>query len=329
MAMKKFLNNPERLTTELLEGMALAFPEKVTVISGKIVCRTHLKPENKVRIVTLGGSGHEPALSGFVGQGMLDYSVVGDIFSAPGAPKVFKALQMADCDAGILLVVLNHEGDVMAANMAMEMARREGMNIRMLLTHDDISTGLNSDIKNRRGLAGCVPIYKIAGAAAEAGLHLDEVYAIAERFNKNMATLPAVLKTATHPQSGLEIANLTDHEMEIGMGQGGGRCAILSANETTEIMLDQLCEAVQVREGDELLVMVNGVGATTLRELYLINRAAHSILCEKGVKVECNPVGEFFTVQEMAGFQLCIARVDAEIKALWNAPSDAPFWVTR
>ena len=127
MTMKKLINNPENLTVELLEGMALAFPEKVKIVSDKIVCRATPKAENKVRIVTLGGAGHEPALSGFVGEGMLDYSVVGDIFAAPGAPKVFEALKMANCEAGVLFIVLNHEGDVMSANMAMEMAKREGL----------------------------------------------------------------------------------------------------------------------------------------------------------------------------------------------------------
>ncbi len=333
MAMKKLINNPERLTSELLEGMALAFQDKVKIVSEKIVCRVNAKPEHKVRIVTLGGSGYEPALSGFVGEGMLDYSVVGDIFAAPGAPKVFEALKMADCEAGVLLVVLNHEGDVMSANMAMEMARREGLNVRMLLTHEDISAGPDADIRERRGLVGCVPVYKVAGAAAEAGLSLNEVFEVTERFSLNMATLAAALKPATHPQSGLEIVHLADKEMEIGTGQhgegGGDRCGILSANETAEIMLTQLCEAIGIQSGDELMLLINGVGSTTLMELFLVNRAAHIILTERGVKISCNPVGEFLTVQEMAGFQMCIARVDAEIKALWKAPSNAPFWVNR
>ena len=333
MVMKKLINNPERLTSELLEGMALAFPDKVKVLPGKIVCRAQPKPANKVRIVTLGGSGHEPALSGYVGYGMLDYSVVGDIFAAPGAPRIFEALRMADCEAGVLLVVLNHEGDVMAANMAVEMAHREGLNVRMLLTHDDISAGLEASIKERRGLVGCVPVYKIAGAAAEAGLSLDEVYSVAERFNSHMATLAVALRPATHPQSGLEIAHLNDDEMEIGTGQhgegGGGRCSLLSANETTDLMLQQLCSAIDAQAGDELMLMINGVGATTLMELFLINRAAHNILQEKGIKISCNPVGEFLTVQEMAGFQICMAKVDAEINVLWHAPAAAPFWITR
>ena len=332
MTMKKMINNSEKITTELLEGFALAFPEKIKIVSEKIVCRAVPKPTDKVAIVTLGGAGHEPALSGFVGQGMLDYSVVGDVFSAPGAPKVFEALKMADRKAGILFVVLNHEGDVMAANMAMEMAKREGIKIRMLMTTDDISAGLDSDRKDRRGLVGCVPLYKIAGAA-EAGMSLDEVYDVASRFNDNMATLAVALKTATHPQSGLEIADLADDEMEIGMGQhgegGDGRTKMLTANETAEIMFDHLCTAIRVKKNDELMLMLNGVGATTLMELFIVNRACHIAAKEKEVKISCSAIDEYLTVQEMSGFQMCIARVDGQIKALWTAPCDAPYWVTR
>lgn len=333
MVMKKLINNPENITTELLEGFGLAFPDKVKIVSEKIVCRARPKADNKVTIVSLGGAGHEPAISGFVGEGMLDYSVVGDIFAAPGAPKVFEALKMANRDAGVLFVVLNHEGDVMAANMAMEMAKREGLNVRMLLTTDDISAGLESDRKDRRGLVGCVPLYKIAGAAAEAGLSLDEVYNVAARFNDQIATLAVAMKTATHPQSGLAIAELADDEMEIGMGQhgegGGGRCKLLTANETAEIMLNHLCTAIDVQKNDELMLLLNGVGATTLMELFLVNRACHIAIKEKDASIECSAIDEYLTVQEMSGFQMCLAKVDAQIKALWAAPCDAPYWTHR
>ncbi|AMO58418.1 glycerol kinase [Endozoicomonas montiporae] len=333
MVMKKLINNPENLTPELLEGFGLAFPDKIKIASEKIVCRAAPKPQHKVAIVSMGGAGHEPAISGFVGEGMLDYSVVGDIFAAPGAPKVFEALKMANREAGVLFVVLNHEGDVMAANMAMEMAKREGLNVRMLLTTDDISAGLESDRKDRRGLVGCVPLYKIAGAAAEAGLSLDEVYDIASRFNEQVATLAVAMKTATHPQSGLAIAELADDEMEIGMGQhgegGGGRCKLLTANETAEIMLNHLCTAIDVQKGDELMLMLNGTGATTLMELFLVNRACHIAIKEKEASIQCSAIDEYLTVQEMSGFQMCLARMDTQMKTLWAAPCDAPYWIHR
>lgn len=328
--MKKFINHPENITSELLQGFALSFPEHVRVVQDKIVARAVPKDQDKVAIVTLGGAGHEPALSGFVGEGMLDFSVVGDIFAAPGAPKVFEALKLANRPAGVLFVVLNHEGDVMAANMAMEMAKRENINVKMLLTHEDISAGLKTDIKDRRGLVGCVPVYKIAGAAAEAGLPLDEVYRIANEFNQNMATLAVAMSNATHPQSGMAIGDLPEDEMEIGMGQhgegGGGRMKICSADETASIMLDQLCAAVDAKPGDELMLMINGTGATTLMEMFIVSRACHIHLQEKGIAISRSKVDELLTVQEMAGFQMCIGKFNSEILSYWDKPCNTPYW---
>jgi dihydroxyacetone kinase-like protein len=154
MKMKKFLNDPNNLTVELLEGYAKAYSDKVRIVSEKIVVRAQPKSEDKVAILTIGGAGHEPALSGFVGEGMLDASVVGDIFAAPGAPKVLEALRMLKRDAGILFVVLNHAGDVMSANMAMKLAEREGIKVRMLLTHEDISAGLDTPSRTSAGWPG-------------------------------------------------------------------------------------------------------------------------------------------------------------------------------
>ena len=169
MAMKKFINNPANLTSELLEGYTMAYSNKVKLVSEKMVCRVNEKSADKVAIVTLGGAGHEPALEGFVGEGMLDISVVGDIFAAPGPPKVFEALKAMNRPAGILFVVLNHAGDVMSANMAMKMAEKEGINVKMILTHEDIAPGIDAPDEDKRGLGGCIPLIKIAGAAAESG----------------------------------------------------------------------------------------------------------------------------------------------------------------
>lgn len=331
--MKKFINNSENITVELLQGLAMTFPHKVKVLSDKIVARATAKEANKVALVTLGGAGHEPALSGYVGEGMLDYSVVGDIFAAPGAPKVFEALKLANCPAGVLLIVLNHEGDVMAANMAMEMAKREGINVKMLLTHEDISAGLDADEKDKRGLAGCVPVYKIAGAAAEAGLSLDEVIRIAEKFNQNMATLAVAMSNATHPQSGMAIGDLADDEMEIGMGQhgegGGGRMKIQTADDTANIMLSQLSQALDIQSGDNLMLMVNGSGATTLMEMLIVARACHLALQEKEVIISRSKVEEVLTVQEMAGFQMCIGKFDSETLSYWDKPCSTPYWTQQ
>ena len=232
----KFINNPENVTAELLEGYVLAYPDQVKLADENIVVRVDPKPEDKVAIVTLGGSGHEPALSGFVGEGMLDCSVVGDIFAAPGAQRLFKALQLMKREAGILLVVLNHSGDVMSANMACQLAERAGIKVAKVLTHDDISAGIGADDNDRRGLAGCIPLYKILGAASEEGKSLEELVEIAERYNKNVATLAVAMKSCSHPQNGAVITDLPEGIMEIGMGQhgegGGGQKPLVSADDT-------------------------------------------------------------------------------------------------
>lgn len=333
MSMKKFINNPDNLTAELLEGYCAAHPERVKLVSEKIVARATPKDESKVAIVTLGGAGHEPALSGFVGEGMLDASVVGDIFAAPGAPKVAEAMRMLQRDAGILFVVLNHAGDVMSGNMAMEAAEEEGINVKKILTHEDIAPGADAPIEDRRGLAGCVPLYKVAGAAAERGMSLDEVHSVAEKINNNMATLAVALKTATHPQSGEAIFELADDEMEIGMGQHGeagtGRGTLLTADETAEKMAAQVLPAANCASGDKILLMINGAGSTTLMELFIVFRAAKRYAESLGMTVAHAMVDEYLTVQEMAGFQMFAAKLDDQLVDLLKAPSDAPFWVTR
>ncbi|MBW8034590.1 MAG: dihydroxyacetone kinase subunit DhaK [Planctomycetes bacterium] len=333
MAMKKFINDPANLTSELLEGYTMAYSNKVKLVSDKLVCRVNEKSKDKVAIVTLGGAGHEPALEGFVGEGMLDVSAVGDIFAAPGPPKVFEALKMMDRPAGVLFVVLNHAGDVMSANMAMKMAEKEGLNVKMILTHEDIAPGIDTPDEDKRGLVGCVPLYKIAGAAAEAGASLDEVYRVAEKFNNNMATLAVALKTATHPSTGESIFDLADDEMEIGMGQHGeagtGKSKIMTADETAEIMLTQLVKAVGAKSGDKVFAMINGAGATTLMEQFIVFRHVKKSLAEKGIEVARAHVGEVLTVQEMGGFQMFLAKMDDELIKLWDAPCDTAFLTIR
>jgi dihydroxyacetone kinase-like protein len=326
--MKKFINDPKHLTRELLEGFGIAHHDLVVLKSDKIVCRAQPKAADRVALVTLGGAGHEPALSGFVGEGMLDFSVVGEIFAAPGPPKVIEALRLANREAGVLLIVLNHAGDVMSANLAMEMANREGLRYKMLLTHEDIAPGANAPAEDRRGLVGCIPLYKIAGAAAEAGKSLDEVYALASRFNDHMATLAVAMKTATHPASGQAIFELADDEMEIGMGQHGeagtGPTKLMTADQTAELMLSRLIEAVKVKAGDRLMLILNGSGATTLMELYIVLRACKKFLDARGIALAAVHCGELLTVQEMAGFQMCVARMDDELLGFWKAPCRTP-----
>jgi dihydroxyacetone kinase-like protein len=333
MKMKKFINDPENLVSELLEGYTLAYPEKVKLAGKNIVVRAVPKAIGKVGVVTLGGSGHEPGLSGFVGRGLLDASVPGEIFAAPGPPRCLEAIRLAERGAGVLLVVLNHQGDVLTANLTLELAAQQGLNVKQVLLHEDIASGSRDKPEDRRGLVGFLPVYKVAGAAAEEGQSLPEVLALAERLERNMRTLSVAARSATHPSTGLELSPLGDDEMEIGAGQHGesgpGRMKLKSADATAEIMLERLLEDLEARAGDELLVIVNGMGATTLMELFIVFRRVSQLLASKNIKLARSMVGEFITAQEQAGFQLFVARLDRELMRLWDAPCDAPYLVVR
>lgn len=332
MIMKKFINDPENLTVELLEGLATAYPQKVKVVDPKVVVRATPKSEDKVAVITLGGSGHEPALSGFVGEGLLDASVVGDIFAAPNAIAVSKALEMFNRPAGILLIILNHAGDIMSAKMAMKMAAKKGVNVKSIMVSDDISAGLDAAIEDRRGLAGSVLLAKVVGAAAEEGKSLDEIIEIGEKFNARIATLAVAMTGCTHPQTGGAISELGDDEMEIGMGQhgeaGGSRSKILTAAETAKSMFGNLSASLKLTAGEKIYVMMNGVGATTPMELAVVLKNVKEEAAAIGVEVIGGMIDEILTVQEMAGFQMIIGVVDEVSQKYVYAKSNAPYWTS-
>ena len=235
---------------------------------------------------------------------------------------------------GIILVVLNHEGDQRNAAMALMMAAKEGIKVSKIVTAEDIAPGADAPRSDRRGLGGCIPLIKILGAAAEKGLDVDEILSIAERFNERMATLAVTLKVATHPQAGQEIGALADDQMEIGMGQhgeGGGNGPELmqSADWVAETMTTKLIRALKAQPGEKIALIVNGSGATTLMEMFVVFRKAYEVATAAGLKVVASQCDELLTVQEASGFQLFIGVFDDETLALYNAPSNAPYWVQR
>jgi dihydroxyacetone kinase-like protein len=325
MKMKKFINDPGTLTDELLEGMELAHHDLVEV-RGHIVISRALAGADRVTIVTLGGSGHEPAQHGFVGEGMTDVHVVGDIFAAPSPQAVFEGVKIADRGHGVLLLVLNHAGDMLTGNMVMKMAEKEHLNIRKVVTQEDISNAPRSNSDDRRGLAGAIPLYHIAAAAAREGKSLDEVAAIAQKYADSMATIAVAARCATHPATGAEFGDLGDIDMEIGMGQhgegGGGRQPMKTAKETIEIMAKALVKDIPLVNGDKAFVMINGSGSTTLMEQWILYKDCVRYLESLGIEVVANMVGEILTVQEQAGFQLNMAKWDDLTLARWNTPAN-------
>jgi len=217
---------------------------------------------------------------------------------------------------------------VLSSNVAMQMAKKEGLKVETILTHEDISAGSREDPSDRRGLVGCLLVYKMAGAAAEAGRPLEDCLRIAQEVERNMATLAVALSGATHPATGEPISSLADDEMVIGMGQhgeaGGGTYKVLTADETADIMVEALVKDLKLEKGEEVLALVNGVGSTTLMEQYVVLRRVRRALEERGIALVRSLAGNFLTVQEMAGFQMCLCRMNGERLALWDAPCHTP-----
>ena len=315
MQMKKFINDPDNLTAELLEGLALANPDILELGEDNMVINKKLAEADRVTIVTQGGSGHEP---GFVGEGMVDIDVVGDIFAAPGPQACVDAIKLADKGKGVLYIVLNHAGDMLTGNMTMKQCKKQGLNVVKVVTQEDVSNAPRENADDRRGLVGCIPTYKIAGAAAAEGRSLEEVAAVAQRFADNMATLAVAVRGATHPQTGTLLAELGDDEMEIGMGQhgeeGGGRQPLKSADETAAIMVNALVKDIGIEPGERVMLIINGSGAITLMEQLIVYRAAVKELAKQDIEVVANFVGEMF-----------MARMDDELLRLWNAPCTTPY----
>ncbi len=300
MKMKKFINAPETITDEELVGLGLAYPDIVDV-DGHLVISKDLKDADRVTIVTYGGSGHEPAQAGFVGKGMLDVQAVGDIFAAPTTKLVFDA---------------------------MKLAQKAGLNVRQVVTGEEIQFDPNSE-DNKRGLADAVALYHIAAAAAREGKSLDEVAEIAERYAKNMASITVKSTDATHPQNGMSFGDLGETDlMEIGAGQhgegGGVRVPVKFSKETVATVAEALCRNLELKDGDRAFVMINGCGATTMMEMLVLFKDTVEFLKEKGVEVAASMVGEILTVQEAGGFQMNIAKWDDEFIRLWNTPCHTP-----
>lgn len=325
--MKKFINSQETITDEELVGLGLAYGDILTV-DGHTVVSNALEDADRVTVVTYGGSGHEPAQKGFVGKGMLDIQVDGDIFAAPNGMAVFEAMQRADKGHGVLLLTLNYAGDQLAGKQAMKLAKKAGMNVRQVVTGEEIQ--YNDECEdNQRGLAGAVPLYHVAAAAAAEGKSLDEVAEIAQRYADNMASITVKSTDATHPQNGMSFGDLGEtDQMEIGAGQhgegGGVRVPMASSKETVGLIAPRLVEHIGLQSGDKAFVMINGCGATTMMEMLILYKDTVEYLEGLGVQVVANMVGEILTVQESGGFQMNIAKWDDEIERLWNTPAHTP-----
>jgi dihydroxyacetone kinase-like protein len=327
--MKKLINGVDNIVDEMLNGMVKAHPEYVERVPGTdVVARTGAKKTDKVALISGGGSGHEPAHGGFVGRGMLDAAVAGAVFTSPTPDQVYEAIHAVDAGKGVLLIIKNYTGDVMNFEMAADMARDEDIEVDQVIVADDVAVENSTWTTGRRGIAGTIFVHKIAGAAAEEGRSLADVKAVAEKVIANVRSMGMAVAPCTVPAVGRPSFELEEDEVEIGIGihgePGTHREKISDANATADTLLDKILAEGIYGEGDEVAVMINGMGGTPLMELYLINDHVADVLAGKGIKVAKTLVGNFMTSLDMEGFSITLLKLDEELKALLNAPADTP-----
>ncbi|MFD1068217.1 dihydroxyacetone kinase subunit DhaK [Oceanobacillus locisalsi] len=325
--MKKVINQPNNVIEDMVKGMALANEAQWQRIEGTNVIRRKELSPGKVGIVSGGGSGHEPAHAGYVGKGMLDAAVVGEVFTSPTPDQIFEAIKAVDQGNGVLLVVKNYTGDVLNFEMAGELAEAEGIRVEQVVVSDDIAVKDSDNTIGRRGVAGTVFVHKTAGAKAEQGASLDEVKASAEKTITQVRSMGMALSPCIVPDAGKPSFHLEEDEMEIGIGihgeAGTERKKIASAQEIAEELTNHILEDSGLSAGDEVVVMINGMGSTPEMELFIVNGHVNDLLNEKNISIHDTYVGEFMTSLEMAGFSITLLKVDTEIKQLLAEASEA------
>ncbi len=326
--MKKFVNDPADVVAEALAGLAAAHPELRVDAAQRYVARADAPRPGKVALVSGGGSGHEPLHGGFVGAGMLDAACPGEVFTSPVPDQILAATKAVDGGAGVVHVVKNYTGDVMNFQMAAELAADEGITMETVLVDDDIAVRDSTWTAGRRGTGATLLVEKIAGALAEEGGELAEVAAIGREVNAASASFAYALTAATTPASGRPGFDLPDDEIEAGVGihgePGRRREKIRPARELVASALDAILEAKPVSPGEPVIVLVNGLGATPLIELYLVYHEVARALAGRGVQISRRLVGNYVTSLDMAGLSITLTRVTGEMIRLWDAPVRTP-----
>jgi dihydroxyacetone kinase-like protein len=329
--MKKFLNVPEQFVDEMLEGIYAAHPRQLAYAVGDPRCVISARPvKGKVGIATGGGSGHLPLFLGYVGAGLLDGCAVGGVFQSPSADQMLEVTKAINQGAGVFYIYGNYSGDIMNFDMAAEMADLEGIKVLSLVGNDDVASSPKGQEHKRRGVAGIFFIYKAAGAAAAEGMALDDVKRVAEKVKANVRTMGVALTSCIVPEVGHASFSIGENEMEIGMGIHGEpgirRGALRQADEVVDEMMQAILADLPFARGDEVAVLVNGLGATPKEELYVIFRRVASILKEAGIAVFHVYVGEYATSMEMAGASISLLKLDEETKRLLARPAQSPFF---
>ncbi len=332
--MKKILNTPASYVDETLEGLVAAHPEIYARPEPRVITRTGGAVAGKVGIVTAGGSGHLPVFTGYVGKGLLDAAAIGNVFASPSAEQMASAMRHAHGGAGVLRLYGNYGGDVMNFDMAGEMVEMEDdIRSTTVLLADDIASAPPAEAEKRRGVAGMVYAFKIAGALAEEKADLDAVTAIAQKAADSCRSIGMALTPCIVPEAGKPTFEIGEGEMEMGIGIHGEpgiwRDTLKPADEITNEMMDRIFADLDPPQGDHWSVLVNSLGATPLEELYIMYRTVARRIGERGVTIVMPLVGRYATSMEMSGASITVCRLDGELERALKAPAHCAFWTVN
>ena len=329
--MKKIINKPSDFVEESIEGLVKSHPEIYSFApdNKRVIARAE-KASNKVGIISGGGSGHLPVFTGYVGKGLLDSCAVGSVFASPSVDQIASAIRNANNGNGVLCIIGNYGGDVMNFEMACEIVTSEGIKTKTVIVADDIASASNEEKSKRRGIAGMIFVFKVAGSIAETGASLEKTFNIASSANNNIRTLGVALSPCILPEAGKPTFEIKDDEIEIGMGIHGEPGIKREKLRSADQLSDDLCKRIlgdyKLNAEDQVSIMINSLGATPLEELYIISKRVHENFSKLKIKITKSFVGRYATSMEMAGMSITVFKLDSELKKYLLTPSNCPFW---
>ena len=330
--MKKIINNPSDFVEESIQGLVVSHPDIYSFATDnqRVIKRT-VKAKNKVGIVSGGGSGHLPVFTGYVGKGMLDACAVGSVFASPSVDQIASAIRNGDNGNGVLCVLGNYGGDVMNFEMACEIVKDEGIETKTIIVSDDIASASSEEKLKRRGIAGLILAFKIAGATAENGASLREVFNITSNANSNLRTIGVAVSSCILPEVGKPTFNLDNDEIEIGMGIHGEPGIKREKLKKADILVDDLCEIIfkdfELLSKDKVSIMINSLGATPLEELYIVSKRVNEIFSKLEIDIVKSYVGRYATSLEMAGMSITVLKLNDDLSKALLDHSECPFWI--
>ena len=329
--MKKIINNADNFVEESISGLVKSYPEiyKYSSETNKVLMRS-VKGNNKVGLVSGGGSGHLPLFTGYIGKGLLDSCAIGNVFASPSVDEISTAIKSANSEKGVLCIYGNYGGDVMNFDMASEMLEMEDIKVESIVVADDVASASKEEKEKRRGVTGMLYVFKTTGAIAEKGADFDEVKRVALKTNENIRTMGIALTPTILPQAGKPTFEIGDDEMEIGMGIHGEpgirRGKLKTANEITEELSEKLLSDIDLNKGDKVSILINSLGATPHEELFIVADKFNNILNDNGIINSKSYVGRYATSMEMAGMSITILKLDDELEKLLLEEANCPFW---